>query len=103
MTRKELKNVQSLIGKVVAGLYPRHNFRGVISSYEDRRVLVTRVRVIAKEPLDSITTTLNPLLRRGRVLIIGIDQAKNAERSFYLDSFHVWEAFDFIPSEKRSA
>lgn len=74
-------------GSVYSFLYPRHNFHGVVSSLEPRRVLVTAVRDLREAPLDTQTFDLQPLLRRGRLLVFGQDlDRNNAERSFYVDS-----------------
>lgn len=67
-------------------LYPRHNFRAVLSALETRRVRVVKVRDIALDPLEEQTATIQPLLRRGRYIITGQDLDKCAERSFYMES-----------------
>jgi hypothetical protein len=87
---------EMLVGKLLVGLYPRHNFQGVPTYCERRQVLVEKVRVLRSEPLDAITPTLNPLLNRGQTLITGTDLDKHEERSFYLESFRHWETFDFV-------
>lgn len=66
--------------------YPRHNFHGVRSHFETRRIRVTSVRDVWASPLDRVTIELQPILRRGRLLITGEDLDKHAERSFYVDS-----------------
>lgn len=66
--------------------YPRHNFHGVASALEWRRVRVTAIRDLVESPLDPLTTTIQPLVKRGRYLVTGLDLDKNVERSFYLDS-----------------
>jgi len=88
---------QNLVGKVIVGMYPRHNFQGVPTYCERRQVLVVKVRVLRREPLDALTPTINPLLNRGDTLITGTDLDKHEERSFYLESFRVWESFDYEP------
>jgi len=87
---------EMLVGKLLVGLYPRHNFQGVPSYCERRQVLVEKVRVLRREPLDAITPTINPLLNRGKTLITGTDLDKHEERSFYLESFRIWETFDYV-------
>jgi hypothetical protein len=87
---------EKLVGKVIVGMYPRHNFRGVPTYYERRSVRVESVRLLRREPLDAITSTINPLLNRGKTLITGTDLDKHEERSFYLESFQVWESFDGV-------
>lgn len=77
----------SLKGRIVSGLYPAANYYGVRLRYEPRRLLVESVRVIRNEPLEAETLELDPMLRRGRVLVTGMDLDKHAERSFYLESF----------------
>lgn len=66
--------------------YPRHNFRGVVSAIEWRRIRITKVRSLDADPLDSTTAPRQPLLARGLTLITGYDFHKRAERSFYLES-----------------
>src|SRR5690606_30887632 len=60
------------------------NYRGAAPRLERRRVLVERIRDLATEPLDPLTTEIDPLLDRGRLLVIGQDLDKKAERSFYV-------------------
>ena len=66
--------------------YPAHNFRGVLSNLERRRLLVLSVRDTAREPLETATHNLQPLLNRGRYLVTGQDLDKKAERTFYAES-----------------
>lgn len=66
--------------------YPRHNFRGILSSLERRRLIVSSVRDTRREPLDEATTELQPSLQRGRWLVTGQDLDKEAERTFYVES-----------------
>lgn len=44
------------------------------------------VRDTQEEPLDPETLHSNPMLRRGRWLVTGVDLDKDAERSFYVES-----------------
>ena len=73
-------------GTVISFSYPRHNFHGVLSKLERRRIQVEAVRDLKREPLDLTTLDIQPLLKRGRFLVVGTDLEKNAERSFYADS-----------------
>ena len=66
--------------------YPRHNFHGVLSSLERRRLLVENVRDLKQEPLERQTFDVQPLLRRGRYLVTGQDLDKQQERTFYVES-----------------
>lgn len=66
--------------------YPKHNFHGVGTPLETRRIRVTDVRDLVARPLDPITAQQQPLLRRDRWLITGIDLEHGQERSFYLGS-----------------
>lgn len=74
------------IGQVLEFEYPRHNYHQVPSKLERRRLLVQRIRDLAASPLEPLTVQLDPLKRRGRLLVTGHDLDKRAERSFYLDS-----------------
>lgn len=73
-------------GHAYAFLYPRHNFHGVLSSLEPRRVRVIEIRDLKDDPLDPETFELQPLVRRDRLLVTGEDLDKNAVRSFYVAS-----------------
>ena len=75
-----------LRGHAYRFLYPRHNFEGVRSGLEERRILVEQVRDTSTDPLDEETLISNPLLKRGRWLVTGIDLDKDEERSFYVES-----------------
>jgi hypothetical protein len=79
-------NFDFVSGKIVRFQYPRHNFIGVRSSNETRRIRIDRVRSLDDEPLDPATTELQPLLRRGRRLVLGFDLDRAASRSFYAES-----------------
>ena len=73
-------------GRAYSFEYPRYNYQKLPNKLELRRVRVTAVRDTQRDPLDDITESLNPLLRRGRMLVIGDDLDKAVERSFYVDS-----------------
>lgn len=75
-----------LLNRLVSFSYPRHNYRGVPGYREKRRVAVDKIRIVAEEPLATLTSERNPLLLRGSVLIIGMDLDKLERRSFYLES-----------------
>lgn len=81
------KNPKSLVGKIVCGLYPAANYHGVRLRLEPRLLLVESVRLLREEPIESDTVEMDPLLKRGRVLLTGTDLNKLAERSFYIESF----------------
>lgn len=68
--------------------YPRHNYRQLPTSTELRKIVVTSIRDTRGEPLDQVTETLNPLLKRGRWLVTGTDLDKEVERSFYVESMN---------------
>lgn len=74
------------VGVIYEFQYPRHNFYGVVSYSERRRVRVNAIRDLNAEPLDSLTSMIQPLLRRGRFLIEADDLEKQAVRHFYLES-----------------
>ena len=81
------KSVCQLVpGRAYSFDYPRHNFDGVLSKLERRRIKVESIRDLREDPLERITFEIQPLLRRGRLLITGIDLDKGQERSFYLTS-----------------
>ncbi len=84
---KGIAFAKKLVGKVLVGRYPAANYEGVLPRYEDRRVLVEKVRDREVDELDPITLALDPKLVRGRILITGRDLDKKKERTFYLDRF----------------
>ena len=96
------ERTEELLGKVVVGLYPRHPYRGVPSPMRRRRLKVERIRCVESEPLDPMTVLLNPLLRRGRLLLTGVDMDTGQQRSFYLESFQQWEAVPYREEAERS-
>jgi|GEM_PF-2020068 len=73
-------------GRAYSFEYPRHNYRQLPETTEVRRIIVASVRDTRDEPLDQATESLNPLLKRGRWLVTGMDLDKDVERSFYFDS-----------------
>jgi len=78
--------MQFELNRAYSFLYPRHNFHGVLSQQEPRRVLVTAVRDLKEHPIERETFDTQPLLKRGRILVTGQDLDKQAERSFYVES-----------------
>jgi len=78
--------MQLELNRAYSFLYPRHNFHGVLSQQESRKIVVEEIRDVTTHHLDDRTVEIQPLLRRGRWLITGIDLDKKAERSFYLES-----------------
>ena len=66
--------------------FPCHNFHGVLSPLEKRRLKVESIRDLVAYPVERVTFDVQPLLRRGRYLATGLDLDKNEERSFYVES-----------------
>lgn len=82
-------NMQDILeaGNVVEFWYPRHNFEGTNRSCKERRIIVVeRVRDLREEPLCELTLQQHASLRRGSLLVIGLDLQKNETRSFYVES-----------------
>ncbi len=75
-------------GRAYSLEYPRHNYRQLPPATESRKIVVTSIRDMLDEPLDQVTETLNPLLKRGRWLVTGMDLDKDVERSFYVESMN---------------
>ena len=73
-------------GRAYSFEYPRHNYRQLPKTTELRRIVVASVRDTHEAPLDHVTESLNPLLKRSRWLVTGRDLDKDVERSFYMDS-----------------
>lgn len=84
-----MKTLPLQYGHDYSFLYPRHNFHGIVSRLEPRRIRVESIRDLDEDPLDPETSTIQPLVRRSRWLVTGLDLDKNAERSFYVDSMKV--------------
>ena len=82
------------VGQAIEFDYPAANYHGVKQRLERRRLRVERIRDLAAEPLDPLTPILDPNLRRGRLLAIGTDLDRGAERSFYLDSMQEVKPID---------
>jgi hypothetical protein len=95
--------MQQLVGKVIEGLYPRANYRGIRQRLERRRLYVDRVRVLDHEPLDPLTLKLDPLLDRCGVLVSGQDLDRGEPRSFYLGAMKDLQIMDveFVATDKR--
>ena len=81
-------------------LYPRHNFHGVVSRLEPRRIRVESIRDLDADPLDPETSAIQPLVRRSRWLVTGLDLDKQAERSFYVDSMKV--LCELLPNRRQT-
>lgn len=88
-------------GRVYCFQYPRHNFHGVSSGLEVRHVRVTELRDLTVQRLEQASVDVQPLLRRSRWLLTGLDLDKNLERSFYLRSIKEAEELrEYQPSSK---
>jgi hypothetical protein len=66
--------------------FPRHNFHGVPSKMETRQFRCDSIRDLVQQPIERLTNEIQPLLRRGRFLVTGLDLDKQEERSFYVES-----------------
>lgn len=71
------------VGKVALFEYPVHNSFGLPLEYTWRRVLVTDIRDLDYEPLSAIAIEKRPLVRRGHLLVTGIDKDIVQERKYY--------------------
>lgn len=74
------------VGQVVQFSYPAANYLGVKKRWEQRRLLIEKVRDLSTQPLEAETLEADPLLDRGGVLVTGIDVDRGAERSFYTNA-----------------
>lgn len=86
--------VRDLVGKVIRFDYPSANYRGANSPNKTRRVRVWEVRDTFSTPLATMTTVINPELRRGQYIVNGEDCDVLAERSFHEASMVNVEVFD---------
>lgn len=75
-----------LPGTVIEFEYPAANYLNARQRWERRRLKVEEVRDLRRKPLSPLTVTLDPHLRRGTLLLRGIDLDKGSERSFYFES-----------------
>lgn len=80
--------------------YPSANYAGARQRMEQRRLLIEEVRSIEARPLEPQTINLDPLLRRGKTLVTGIDLDKMERRSFYLESM-ADIAYDDAPDDSQ--
>jgi len=81
-------NQQLHVGQVIQFLYPAANYVDVKKRWEQRRVLLEKVRDLSAEPLDPKTVEEDPLLDRGGTLVTGTDVDRGVERSFYIKPEH---------------
>jgi hypothetical protein len=84
-------------GSLIEFEYPAANYHAARTRWEQRRLRIDRVRDVVEEPLDPLTTTLDPHLRRGQHLVTGLDLDKGEERSFYLESMREIRTVDPYP------
>jgi hypothetical protein len=66
-------------------------FRYHTSGETYRELQVHRVRRLESQPLQEVTLAMRPEVRRGSVLITGIDLGKQAFRAFYLEHMEALE------------
>lgn len=74
------------VGKIVEFDYPSHNRLDLPIEYVRRRVLVTEYVDIVQQPIDIESFLYRPLVRRGSLLIVGIDQHVKGERRFWFQA-----------------
>jgi hypothetical protein len=74
------------IGSLIAFDYPAANYHGVRLRWDKRQLFITGLRDTITKSLDLETLQIDPLLRRGRLLVTGIDCHKLVERTFYRES-----------------
>jgi hypothetical protein len=92
-----------LVGKAYRFAYPAHNYAGLPSQLEDRRIRVVSIRDTRRERLDPATARLNPTLKRGRWLLVCRDLDRGCERSFYLESMEsIIEIPEVVPGTPSS-
>jgi hypothetical protein len=89
------------VGKIVEFHYPRttHVLHVFSCEYRRRRVRITAVRDLVREPLTIAEFLRRPYVLRSRHLITGIDLDRNRERRFYLGCTREYHA----PTELRIA
>ncbi len=97
-TGERIRKPEAMIGMILLGNYPAHNFRGIRLRYEPRRVLIETVRLMRKTPVEDATREAEPTLRRFGVLIGGRDLDKGLNRHFYLGAFESWSLHKPTPS-----
>lgn len=79
-------------GRLIRFDYPAHNYHGARQRLEPRRLRIEKIRDLAQQPLEAATCCGDPLLRRGQILVTGVDLDKGAERSFYVESMEQLQA-----------
>lgn len=73
------------VGSIVEFYYPEENQIGVRPRCKLRRVLVHSIRDLVIEPLTISEIVADPMLRRGRYMMQGLDLRRNKEKTFALD------------------
>lgn len=89
------------VGKIVEFHYPRTTHVHYVHSceYRLRRVRITAIRDLVREPLTIDEYLRRPYVLRSRHLITGIDLDRNRERRFYIGCSREFRA----PTELRIA
>lgn len=81
-------------GSLIQFLYPRHNFVGVVNEHLEPRRVCVRHAVDFRDELPDDSCRREPNLRRGRLLVVGYDLDKHAERRFYVESMSELKPLD---------
>jgi hypothetical protein len=87
-----------ITGKTIRFLYPEANYRHVRRRWKVRRMLVQDVIDTRLCPVPSKFLTADPLLKRSRHLVRGIDLDTGHPRSFYYGSMRNIEEIRISPS-----
>lgn len=77
-----------LAGRTLELAYPTHNLLDLPLEFTERTIEVTKVQDFARKPLAVRYLFRRPMVRRGRVLITGIDQLTQQEKRFWREACH---------------
>lgn len=72
-------------GDTVLFTYPKFPFVKIVGPLEPQLLTVVRIRDLWADPLDPAVIEAQPLLHRGRYLVIGIHADNGARGEFYFD------------------
>lgn len=100
MFSSDVFDAAQLVGKTIRCLYPRHNYHGLPATMEARVFRVREARDMQARPAEAVTILLNPLLRRGRWLLMVDDLNKHEERHVYWESMREVEVVEEVSTEE---
>lgn len=91
LSRRLLAGIVAMFSLILPGSllrfeYPVHNRFDLPLEYRPRTVRVASIRKVGREPLSVVSVLKRPLIRRGSILIRGVDLDCGELRQFYLEA-----------------